>query len=392
MAEHKADIVIFGAGIAGLWTFRRLKMLGYDTLLLEAEGIGGGQTLASQGIIHSGLKYALGGKINKLAKSISTMPDLWRAALRGEGEVDLSAAGNAAIASQHMLIPPGTMGGFLTLVTKKILGGNVKEIAASDWPENINKTGFCGTVIHMDEPVLDIGLVLRALAEPERNSIRRIASPDDPLDFLEEHEITARRLIFTGAGSNHKIAKRLCHDSGLETQRRPLLMGMMRPAPYPLYAHLVGPSSKPLATITTHKMRNGMLVWYLGGALAEAKKEADPEAVIAAVEKAFSKFLPNIDLSIMEWATLPIDRVEGKSERDDWMPDTPTIHGAENALYGWPTKLTFAPLLANRILKRLEADGIRPSGTATDWSFLPEAPYSEAPWNKATWTKEGQPE
>ncbi len=392
MAEYKADIVIFGAGIAGLWTFQRLKTLGYDALLLEAEGIGGGQTLASQGIIHSGLKYTLGGKINKLAKSISTMPDLWRAALRGEGEVDLSAAGHAAIAPQHMLIPPGTMGGFLTLVTKKILGGNVKEIAAPDWPEDIKKTGFCGTVIRMNEPVLDIGSVLRALAEPHRQSIRRIDCPDNPLGFLEDHNITARRLIFTGAGSNHEIAKRLGHDAGLKTQRRPLLMGMMRPAPYPLHAHLVGPSQIPLATVTTHKMRNGTLIWYLGGALAERPKEADREAVIAAAKKAFSKYLPNVDLSNVEWATLPIDRVEGMSGRDDRMPDTPTVHGVEGALYGWPTKLTFAPMLANQILERLEAEDIRPSGTATDWSFLPEAPYSEAPWNAASWTKERESE
>ena len=28
------DIVIFGAGIAGLWTFNRLRRAGYDVLLL----------------------------------------------------------------------------------------------------------------------------------------------------------------------------------------------------------------------------------------------------------------------------------------------------------------------------------------------------------------------
>ena len=53
--KTKIDVVIFGAGIAGLWTFNRLKSLGYDVLLLEKKAIGCGQTLASQGIIHSGL-------------------------------------------------------------------------------------------------------------------------------------------------------------------------------------------------------------------------------------------------------------------------------------------------------------------------------------------------
>ena len=89
---YKPDIVIFGSGIAGLWLFNHLKAAGYDALLLESEAIAGGQSIASQGIIHSGLKYAFAGKINKLAQSISAMPDLWRAALQGDGVVDLSAA------------------------------------------------------------------------------------------------------------------------------------------------------------------------------------------------------------------------------------------------------------------------------------------------------------
>ena len=104
------DIAIFGAGIAGLWTFARLKRAGYDVLLLEREAIGFGQTIASQGIVHSGLKYSLAGKLNETARSISAMPDRWRAALRGEGEVDLSDARTSAD-SQFLLIPGGLLGG-----------------------------------------------------------------------------------------------------------------------------------------------------------------------------------------------------------------------------------------------------------------------------------------
>ena len=66
--------VVFGAGIAGLWAFNRLKGAGYNALLLESNRIGCGQTIASQGILHSGLKYAIAGKVNKLAKSISALP------------------------------------------------------------------------------------------------------------------------------------------------------------------------------------------------------------------------------------------------------------------------------------------------------------------------------
>ena len=65
-APHSTDIVVFGGGIAGLWLLNRLRDEGNDAILLEADGLGAAQTLASQGIIHGGLKYALGGSVLSL--------------------------------------------------------------------------------------------------------------------------------------------------------------------------------------------------------------------------------------------------------------------------------------------------------------------------------------
>ena len=383
MAERSIDIVIFGAGIAGLWAFNRFKRMGYDVLLLESNTIGGGQTIASQGIIHSGLKYAFVGKINKLAQSISAMPDLWRAALRGEGHVDLSAAEYNA-ESQYLLIPGGFMAGLTKLVTKQALGNNVHEVPQNLWPKTIQSSGFKGTVIFMDEPVLNVSSVIKALVAPYKDSVRKIDMPDDPFGFLKKHNIFAKHTIFTGAASNQTIATQQEHHQGLETQARPLLMGLLKPAPYPLYAHLVGSSDKPVATITTHEDKDGALVWYLGGHVAERARDSAPEDVYKAARKGLAKYLPHVDLSDVRWAALPIERIEGKSSTDGWMPDTPTIHSKENVHYCWPTKLTFAPLLAERLLAKID---LKPSHHTTDWSFLPDVPFTEAPWDKALWTK-----
>jgi len=55
----KYDIVIFGSGIMGAVTAFILERRGYSVLMLEkSDGVfGGEQTLASQGILHSGFKY-----------------------------------------------------------------------------------------------------------------------------------------------------------------------------------------------------------------------------------------------------------------------------------------------------------------------------------------------
>lgn len=387
MAARVADIIVIGAGIAGLWTFHRLKKGGYDVLLLEKDSIGGGQTIASQGIIHSGLKFAIAGKVSSLARSISAMPDIWRGALRGEGEVDLRTAKTAAD-SQLLMIPGGLIGNLSKIVTKKALGKNVREITERDWPKHISSTGFRGSVVFMDELVLDIPSILAALAEPYRNAIRKIPQEfaDDPAAFLARENITAKKIIITAASSNLPMAKRASHEQGLEVQHRPLLMGMLKPAPFPLFAHLVGASEKPVATITTHKDKDGTLIWYLGGGVAERPKESSPQDVYDSIRKAIASYMPALDLSQVKWAALPIDRVEGKSKTDGWMPDTPTLHASGNCLYAWPTKLTFAPMLSDMIVERLEKEGLTPSGQKTAWTFLAAASYATPPWDKALWT------
>ncbi len=390
--QTSPDIVIFGAGIAGLWSFNRLKSLGYDVLLLEMDTIGCGQTIASQGIIHSGLKFSLAGKVNKLAKSISAMPDLWREALDGDKNskvgVNLSSA-KVAATSQQLLIPSGFMGGLTKLVTQRALGNNVHDVLQEDWSEDIKDSGFKGSVVFMDEPVLDIPSVLRALAQPYKECIKKISTEQaqSPFKFLKDNNITTKQIIFTSAANNHDIAHSHSHNKGLETQKRPLLQGMIKNAPFPLFAHLVGTSDKPVASITTHKTSDGSLVWYLGGAVAERKKENDPTDVYNAAIKAFKTYLPNIDFSQIEWDVLPIDRIEGKSKTDSWMPDTPTIHHTDEALYCWPTKLTFAPMLSDMILTDLQNKNITPSNTSSDFSFLEDADYTQTPWDKAKWKK-----
>jgi len=404
MPEVKTDIVIVGAGIAGLWTFAELRKRGYDVLLLASGGVGGTQTLAAQGIIHSGLKYALTGKVNKLAHSISAMPDVWLDSLRGEGPVDLTAARMAA-SSQQLLIPGGLVGSMVSGLTKRMLGRDVYEIPRGDWPVGLPDTGFNGTAIHMSEPVLDIPSVVRALAGASPDSVRSVSAKDGSSASESSAElfdttqldkgilvtptatIKASCFIFTSAEGNHPIARAAKHDEHLKTQKRPLLMGFLKPAPFDLFVHLVGTSEKPIATITTHTTHAGERVWYLGGQVAERDKDAAPESVLSAIRKAFAKYLPKIDLAEFEFAVYPVDRVEGKSESKGWMPDTPTIHDAGNALYCWPTKLTFAPLLARMLLPKLEEKGVSPSNAQGDYSALTPAEFAPPPWDTVTWDR-----
>ena len=106
------DVLIVGGGIAGLWLNARLRRLGYSTLLVERDSLGGGQSVKSQGIIHGGAKYALHGALSGASEAIADMPRRWREALAGSGELDLR--GVRILSQSHYLWSPGTLAGNLT--------------------------------------------------------------------------------------------------------------------------------------------------------------------------------------------------------------------------------------------------------------------------------------
>ncbi|MGQ0526733.1 MAG: FAD-dependent oxidoreductase [Alphaproteobacteria bacterium] len=360
MAEHNADIIIYGGGIAGLWTLNVLHQRGYDVLLLEKDALGGGQTLASQGIIHSGLKYMIGGKISDVAKQISAMPATWLDHLH----TDFPAIKLAA-ASQQMLIPKGFAGALLKAITKNALGTHASESTPS---EDVRKAGFDGSAITLNEPIIDVLSVLRALAEPHKDRIRKL-----------QPELKAKLYIHAAAEGNER--------ADVKIFRLPVFMIMMKNAPFSLFAHLIGMSDKPVATITTAHTKDGALVWYIGGQVSEREKNSNPDDVLKDVKAALCKYLPDLDLSAAEWAFLPVDRIEGRA-RNGTLPDFPVIQEVGDHLYVWPTKLTFAPLLGVMIVKKLAERNVTPSGAQTDWSFLAPVDYADAPWDKVTWKKD----
>ena len=92
--------------------------------LFEKESLGGGQTLASQGIIRSGLKYALQGTLSSAAQAIADMPSRWRACLDGSGEMDLR--GTRVLSDHYYMWSSGSLRSRLkTFLGSKSLRGRV---------------------------------------------------------------------------------------------------------------------------------------------------------------------------------------------------------------------------------------------------------------------------
>ena len=78
------DALIVGGGCAGLFALNALRDAGMSALLVENNSLGFGQTTSSQGILHAGVKYSLGGLAGDDAKEASEAAHEWVDMLDGK--------------------------------------------------------------------------------------------------------------------------------------------------------------------------------------------------------------------------------------------------------------------------------------------------------------------
>ena len=381
------DVLIVGAGVAGLWLNARLRKQGFSTIVVERESLGGGQSVKSQGIIHGGAKYALHGALTGASEAIADMPRRWREALAGEGELDLR--GVNILSQAHYLWSPGTLAGNLTsFFASKAVRGRVDQVKGDQLPPALQDPRFKGKVYRLAELVVDVPSLIERLAELAGDGLLAAQSIEPLIEDgemiglrIDDREIHAQRIVFSaGAGNAELLA-----SAGISIpaqQLRPLHMVLVKgPTLKPLYAHRLGGGPKPRITVTTHPAANGEWVWYLGGDIAEAEGVArEPAEQIAVAQKELGNLLPWVDLSQAQWATLRVNRAE-PAQSGLVRPDNAFIADQGRLLVGWPTKLALAPDFSDRVLQALEQDGIRP-GNAPVLPQLPRPPLAKTAWEQ----------
>ncbi|MDQ7013414.1 MAG: FAD-dependent oxidoreductase [Planctomycetota bacterium] len=391
--SHSPDCLILGGGIAGLWTLRTLVDAGYNALLVETAALGHGQTIASQGILHAGTKYALTGDASRASKAAATAAAVWRECLAGTGPIDLRGA---AVLSQHtcMFTTPGVGSRLAGLAASKALTSGPQKLSRAQYPAAFADAPPGIAVYQLDEPVLDLPALLETLATPVRDRMLRaqavqlrwqsaqspqraalqspqrqrraevhltIAPPTSDATAESKNadlHLTPRALVCTAGTGNEALLAALDLDAEIRTQRRPLHMVLARRSAHgndlpAIHAHCVGLSDKPRATITSATDATGRTVWYIGGTLAESGVDRSPAAQIAQARQELAAVLPWIDLTGVEFATLRVDRAEG-FDANGQRPDTPVVRAHANVIACWPTKLVLAPLAACAVLEHLK--------------------------------------
>jgi glycine/D-amino acid oxidase-like deaminating enzyme len=383
-APRTVDAAIVGGGVAGLWLCNLLRQRGYGAVLLEADTLGGAQTLASQGMIHGGIKYALGAALSQASEAIAGMPARWAECLDGRGAIDLRSVRRLAD-RYYLFADPSGLGRLTAFFASRALRGRIERLEPDAYPAAFRDPGFRGVVYALNDFVLDTPSLLATLHEPVADAAYTHAlGPEALLRWSPEgveidaggNRLLARHLIITAGAGAQPLLDRL-GISQPRLQLRPLHQVVVRHRyPHPVYAHcLTGiRRPEPRLTITSHPDGGGWL-WYLGGQLASDGAGLAADALIRHAAAELRECVPWVDWSEAEFSTLRIDRAE-PAQDGGRRPDEAFAQAIGACIVAWPTKLSLTPDLGDRVLALLPP----PSGVAPPRLDLPPARIGRASW------------
>jgi hypothetical protein len=383
-SRARADAVIVGGGIAGIWLLNLLHSEGYSVVLLESARLGEQQTLASQGMIHGGMKYALAGRLTRASETISAMPNRWADCLAGRGAVDLRGL-KPLSERYYMFADASTLGQLTGFFASRALRGRIHKLKPKQYPRPFATPAFKGVVYELQDFVLDTRRLLETLLQPVRQCAYqwRVSAadisvrPDGVTLTLGKTELDAGHLILTAGAGNQALLDALRIDDPV-AQLRPLNQVLVRHAHLePLYAHcLTGIRGRePRLTITSHPDGDGW-IWYLGGQLATDGATMSDSALIDHALAELKVCLPWLKWDDAEFSTLRVDRAE-PAQTLGRRPDEAYASARGPCIVAWPTKLSLAPDMGDKVLALLPPPAQQPMVSLG----IPSAEVGYPPWS-----------
>ena len=240
------DIAIIGGGIAGCWLLRLLTEKGYRAVLFEADKLGCDQTLASQGIIHGGSKYALQGALTRATSMISDMPKRWSEALAGTGSIDISET--EILSAAQYLIPSASIDSkVLSFLGSKTMASHSLRCSKKDLSDDYQTLSRQKQFFKLNEMVINTQSLILAIFRQQQDCIFNFdlkphlvsrQAEGFSININGQQLLSKKILLACGEGFEHLGL------SSQKMQKRPLQMVMACGKNLPnVFAHFVGRSS-----------------------------------------------------------------------------------------------------------------------------------------------------
>ncbi|MEM8835768.1 MAG: FAD-dependent oxidoreductase [Planctomycetota bacterium] len=382
---QQLDTLVVGGGIAGLWILDRLVAHGHACALVEADTLGRGQTLWSQGILHGGVKYALAGTLTASAAGISEMPGRWTACLAGSPRDEDPDLSGVVVRSDHChLWRTDSIASRVGMLGAKLgLAVTPTSVATQDRPVALREVP--GSISRLDECVVDPVSLVRVFHDRHAERIARVPIDQQRWTIESDHVrfdtenggVNASRVVLAAGNGNADIRAQLGLASNA-MQVRDLHMVLVRGSLPPLNGHCTD-GSKTRLTITSIDLHGGRRVWQVGGELAERGVEMDAPSLIAFAQRELRACLPGVEFTGCEWATYRAPRAEARTASGR-RHDLPVVLEEGRVLTVWPSKLVLAPMAADIVADRFPATGSGAHAPAFESLEVPQV--GAPPWDE----------
>ena len=384
----QVDALVIGGGVAGLFTLHALREAGCTALLVESRALGFGQTTSSQGILHAGVKYALGGVAGDDAAEASEAAALWVDFLQGRSGPDLRGL-RVLATHEYLWRTASLMGAAGMLGARLALRTRPAVVEPSQRPAWL--AGVRGDVLSLPETVIDPADLLRRLAAAAPGAValgqvRSIRSEANSATVEIEGEgrsarVQARRVFLCAGAGNEALLALAGLGSAEPMQRRPLRQAMVRGNLPMVFGHCID-GARTRITVTSDT-EAGRTVWHIGGELAEKGPAMDPEAFARHARDEVLACLPGVSLQEAEWSSYPVDRAEPRTP-DARRPSTAHVQANGSVVVTWPVKLVLAPRAALSAVAHARQDRGGADRWPDGWTV---PPLASRPWQDAHWTR-----
>lgn len=372
MKKVKANIVIVGGGIAGLWMLNRLNKK-YSVVLIENEALGSGQTLYSQGLIlprSQEVGDVTGRRIQKV----------WRDCLNGFGDVDLRTS--KIISDAQTLVASKGVLARMSNFMKSFKYKHLEDVEVYQEPTiPVEKEG---QFYQLKADVLDMRSVLESLAKHHMRDIYKA----DIEEYL--HEGTKLKALKLKQGGHHVVVESdvFIFTAGKGNLRALQELGIKRPQKMTKEQTSLMVKSVPFALngaytlsngenmyVSSHASSEGGYVWYISGPWLNKLAETDLDR-IRKMKQIVKDTFSDISFEECLWSAVHY----AVPQQEDWATTKRhKVYYSGNSVVAWPANLTTVPLLADEIVTWAKSSVKKPLVQDLDLGF-PQASYGLYPW------------
>lgn len=326
--------------------------------------------MAAQGVLHSGMKYVLAGKVTEDAEVLASAAKHWKDAIHGRSTYGPNLRGVRLLSNfQYLLSMNKTPVNMRAIEGSPLLRDRIFEWESM--PEELQQTGYKGSVHEINEPVVDVEDLMDRLETAAEGQMICGELTEENLEYVKGDvqdawianvggfRLRAKAFVSLAGRGNQKLVGKYFGGETLQ-QERPLKQVLVVGEGLPdLFMVANDGQKKPPFVLTTHRTAAGTPVWYVGGRVAEAGATMGAEEHFAHAKEVLGTWFPQVNLDACHFSQLAAVRAEGISNDGDRPEGTRVNVSAQNKLIvGWPNKLVLSPLLAEQVARELMGMGI----------------------------------